>query len=215
MRCSTRPSVRPPSGGLVPRNAAALVDPPKVRTKEFRPLDAGEALRLLEAAEEDRLHALYFLALTCGLRQGELLGLRWSAIDHDKGTLTVRRQLQWLGKPAKAVFSEPKTAKARRTVALPSLAVSALRRHRSRQAEERLALADIWQDETGLVFTSTVGTPISPSHLRNRSFGPLLDRACLPHIRFHDLRHTTATLLLGQGVHPKLVQEQLGTAKSA
>lgn len=199
--------------GLVPRNVAALVDTPRPGTKEFQALTPEQAASLLQAAQEDRLYALYVLAIACGLRQGELLGLKWEDLDEALGTLTVRRQLQWLkvkaGEPYQPVFSAPKSAKGRRTLHLPDLARFALRRHRRQQAEERLALGEAWQDQ-GLVFTSTLGTPYDASRLRQRSFHPLLEQAGLPHIRFHDLRHTCATLLLGQGVHPKLVQEQLG-----
>jgi integrase len=193
---------------LIPRNVADAVERPKVPRKEFQVLTAEEANRLLQAAEGDRLHALYVLALTCGLRQGELLGLKWEDLDLDRATLTVRRQLQWLTGQGPS-FSEPKSAKSRRMIALPTSAVVALRAHRIRQLEERLALGPAWQD-AGLVFSSSIGTPLHPSGVRNRSFHRLLERAGLPRMRFHDLRHSTATLLLTQGVHPKLIQELLG-----
>jgi integrase len=194
--------------GLVPRNVTEAVERPKVQAKEFRALTKEEADGLLKAAEEDRLYALYVLALTCGLRFGELLGLRWEDIDLGAGRLTVNHQLQGTedGRP---VLTAPKTAKSRRTVTLPGTALAALRKHRSRQLEERLRLGEVWRDY-GLVFCSEVGTALREPNVRERSFHPLLDRAGLPHIRFHDLRHTAATLLLAQGVHPKLVQEMLG-----
>jgi len=193
--------------GLVPRNVADAVERPRVRRKEFRALEPQEARRFLAAAAEDRLFALYVLAVTCGLRQGELLGLKWEDVNLEQGTLTVRRQLQW--RNGGFFFAEPKSAKSRRTVPLPATAITALKRHRKQQAAERLGLGDGWQDY-GLVFTTEIGTPLNPSNIRNRSFDHVLDKAGLPHIRFHDLRHTCATLLLAQGVHPKLVQEQLG-----
>jgi len=207
--------------GLIVRNPADLVDPPKVPKKEFKPLSPEEAQRFLAAAEGDRFHALYVLAVTCGLRQGELLGLKWEDLDLERGTLQVRRQLQWVkaegeererGKKRtepKWVLTEPKSAKSRRVVSLPAVAVAALKRHKARQTEERLRLGEVWQD-LGFVFCTCVGTPESPSNLRKRSFAPLLEKAGLPKVRFHDLRHTCATALLAQGVHPKLVQEQLG-----
>jgi len=192
---------------LIPRNPADAVERPRMPKKEFRALTSEEAARLLEAAREDRLHALWVLAVTTGMRLGELLGLRWEDVDLERGTVTVRRQLQWLeGEPT---FPEPKSARSRRTIALPGLAVAALREHRKRQLEWRLRLGEVWQDH-GLVFTTEIGTPLHPSNVRQRHFHPLLERAGLPRIRFHDLRHTCATLLLAQGVHPKLVQEQLG-----
>lgn len=192
--------------GLIPRNPAELVDRPKVAKKEMLVLTPEQVNTLLEAAQGHRLYALFLLAVTAGLREGELLGLKWADIDLEAGALMVRRQLQWLN--GQAVFSEPKSAKSRRRVVLPSIAVNALKKHRARQLEERLKLGGAWQ-ENDLVFPSAVGTPLDPSHLR-RSFNLILEKAGLPRVRFHDLRHTAATLLLAQGVHPKLVQEQLG-----
>lgn len=196
--------------GLVPRNVTEAVERPKVETKEFRALTKEEADGLLKAAEEDRLYALYVLALTCGLRFGELLGLRWEDIDLDKGVLSVKHQVRIVDEEPE--FVPLKTAKSRRAIKLPSVAVTALRKHRTRQLEERLRLGEVWRDYD-LVFCSEVGTPLSESNVRNRSFHPLLERAGLPRVRFHDLRHTAATLLLAQGVHPKLVQEQLGHSR--
>lgn len=208
--------------GLVPRNVADLVDPPKTAKKEFRVLTPEEAQRFLDAAEGDRFYALYVLAVMCGLREGELLGLKWEDVDLDRGVLQVKRQLQWVkaeegkdidGKkrrtPTKWVLTEPKSAKSRRVVTLPALAVAALKKHKACQTEERLRLGEAWQD-LGLVFTTEAGTPVHKSNLFNRSFKPLLERAGLPKLRFHDLRHTCATILLARGIHPKLVQEQLG-----
>ena len=193
--------------GIVPRNAADAVERPKVQKREIRPLSKDELVRFLAAAEDDPLYALYVLAATCGLRMGELLGLKWEDVDFANGLLTVRRQLQWIkGEP---VFAPPKSAKSRRTIPLTSAALAALRRHKEQQAEQRLRVGEAWKDY-GLVFTTGIGTPLSPSNVRNRSFFPLLRKAGLPRIRFHDLRHTTATALLVQGVHPRLVQDLLG-----
>src|SRR3712207_4198005 len=198
--------------GLVPRNVSKAVDPPKVQKKEIRPLCADQARRLLEVAHGDRLEALYVLAVHCGLRQGELLGLRWEDVDLEAGTLQVRRTLTTTkGGPR---FTAPKTAKSRRSIKLTAGAVDALRRHHDRQFEESTRLAGLWQDY-GLVFATTRGTSFNPSNLTSRSFKPLLKRVGLPDIRFHDLRHTCATLLLSKGVHPKLVQELLGHATIA
>lgn len=200
--------------GMVPRNIFDAVDTPRVTTKEFRALTPEEAQKFLDAALEDRLYALYVLAVTCGLRFGELLGLRWEDVDLSTRTLTVRNQLQWVpgaGKDGKAEpqLVPPKTARSRRTIPLPDIAVFALKRHKTEQGKERLRAGDVWQD-WGLVFTTEIGTPLDPSNVRNRSFWPLLEKAGLSRVRFHDLRHTCATLLLAQGVHPKLVQELLG-----
>lgn len=198
--------------GLIPRNIADLVDAPRVARKEMKVLTPEEVRRFLDAAQGDRFYALYVVAITCGLRLGELLGLRWEDINFDEGTLQVRRQLQWLkGGPQ---FTEPKTKHSRRTVFLPRLAVAALKEHRKKQREERLRLGEVWQDN-GLVFCTEIGTPINPPNLQRRSFRPILKRAGVPIIRFHDLRHTCATMLLLEGTNPRVVQEQLGHSNIA
>jgi len=197
---------------MLPRNVAEAVDPPKVFKEEIRPLSSAQARTLLEAAREDRLEALYVLAIHCGLRQGELLALRWDDVDLVVGTLRVNRSLT-VTKDG-PTFTTPKTAKSRRTVQLTVGAVEALKRHSERQAQEMVKVDALYRDQ-GLVFASQIGTPMNRQNLNSRSFKPLLERAGLPNIRFHDLRHTCATLLLGQGVHPKFVQELLGHATIA
>jgi len=142
------------------------------------------------------------------MRQGELLGLKWDDIDLQTGTLHIRRTLS-TAMGEEFSFNPPKTAKSRRSIKVPKLALQPLRRHRVVQLEERMKAGDLWKDHD-LVFTTGVGTPISRADLITRSFKPLLRRASLPDIRFHDLRHTCATVLLGKGVHVKLVQELLG-----
>jgi integrase len=193
---------------LVARNVAELVDAPRPVRKEIRPLSTEQSVRFLEATESDRMHALYVVALTTGMRQAELLGLRWADLDWSRGAIAVRQQAIRT-KATGMVFTEPKTAKGKRSIALPGIALDALRAHRIRQNEERLALGSVWADND-LVFPSETGTPIERQNLMRRSFWPALDRAGLPRIRFHDLRHTAATLMLSQGVHPKVVQERLG-----
>ena len=190
--------------GLVPRNVSEAVDPPRVRREEIRPLSPAQARTLLETARDDRLEALYVLAVHCGLRQGELLGLKWDDVDLERGTLQVRRTLSG------GTFTAPKTAKSRRTVRLKQSALEALRRHLERQLVEIDRAGPLWQ-ENGLIFATERGTPLNRHNLGSRSFKPLLKRAGLPQsTRFHDLRHTCATLLLVQGIHPKVVQELLG-----
>ncbi len=193
---------------LVPHNAAEAVDLPKVARKEAKTLSPEEAKRFLEAARGDRFETLYVLAVTCGLRQGELLGLRWGDVDLEKRTLRVARQLQRMRNGAGLAFLPTKNSKGR-IVRLGSTAAEALEKHRERQAEEKLVLGAGYQDHS-LVFTTTVGTPVDAQNLVNRSFKPLLNKAGLPDIRFHDLRHTCATLMLSQGVNPKVAQERLG-----
>jgi integrase len=195
--------------GLIPRNVAGLVKPPRPQREELWPLDREQVRTLFEAASAsgDRLEALYVVAVTTGMRRGELQGLKWEDLDLEAGTLQVRRTLSepkggW-------IFEAPKSGKGR-SVRLTRKAILALREHRKRQLEERMQRAGLWSDH-GLVFPSAIGTPMSGGNL-NRSFKALLKRADLPAARFHDLRHTCATLLLRQGVNPKFVQELLGHA---
>jgi integrase len=155
---------------------------------------------LLTAARGDRLAALYVLAVHTGLRQGELLGLKWA--DLDGNTLHVNRTL------SNGVLMAPKTLVQRRSVRLSQTAVSAFTAHRKLQLEERLRAGSEWQ-ENGLIFASQVGTPLSRHNL-TRSWKRLLKRAGLPDTKFHNLRHTCATLLLKAGTHPKSVQALLG-----
>jgi integrase len=180
------------------------------------PLSAHEAWRLLEVASEagDRLEALYVLALHTGMRRGELLGLKWEDVDLDGSIVRVRRTLTRTGNGKRLALGEPKTKKSRRTVKLTQRAVEALKRHRARQAEEKLKAGSLYED-WGLVFAGEVGNLINPSNLRQRSFAPLLKRRGLPRITFNDLRHTCASLLFQKNVHPKLVQELLGHASVA
>jgi len=190
--------------GLVPRNVCEAVDKPKAPRKEFTVLDREQVKAFLQAAKADDLHALYAVAVTTGLRQGELLGLRWQDVDLKAGTLAVRQILQEDNPTGKISFAEPKSAKSRRRVDLPQIAITALTEHRKKQFKKGR--------HTGLVFTDSEGNPIRKSNLTRRSFKPILKAANLPDIRFHDLRHTAATLLLAAGVHPKVVQERLGHA---
>jgi integrase len=199
---------------LIARNPADAVKAPTPRTEEMRPLSADETQRLLEAARGDRLEALYVLAVTTGMRRGELLGLKWSDVDLENSRLSIRRALTRTDNGKRVALAELKTKGSGRTVRLPQRALEALRRHLERQLGEIEGAGDLYDDQ-GLVFTTEAGTPINPSNLRQRSLAPLLKRAGLPHIRFHDLRHTCATLLLGKGVHPKFVQELLGHATIA
>jgi integrase len=194
---------------LIPFNPASRVDPPKIRQEEIKPLDAEQARRFLHAARGDRFEALYVLSLTTGLRMGEALGLRWSDVDLDSGTLRVNRQVQRMRRGDGLVFGEPKNA-SRMTLVLSHRAVEALRSQRKEQAEEKLR-ATVYGD-SGLVFATGKDTPHDSQNIVNRYFKPLLKRAELPDIRWHDLRHTYATLLLARGTHPTYVQKSLGHA---
>ena len=193
--------------GLVSRNVAKLVSPPRVPKAEVHPLTPAEVKRLLTTVQEDRLSALYTVAVAVGLRQGEMLGLRWSDVNLEASTLTVRTSLQWHdGYPQ---FTEPKTAKSRRTVRLPDACIQALHAHRGRQTLERDYVGTAWRNKENLVFVREDGSPLTRSVVTHR-FWRILKAAGIPKRRFHDLRHTCATLLLAQGVTLKVIQELLG-----
>jgi integrase len=197
---------------VVARNVADLVTPPRVERTEMQVLSLAQSRRLLDEASGDPLEALYVLALTTGMRQGEILALHWKDVDLERRTINVRLALHRLN--GGFLFTEPKTSRSRRQIVLTEAAKSALRRHRIAQKEERLRTGNQWSDQD-LVFTTAAGGPIDASHLLRGRFHPLLARAGLPKVRFHDLRHTAATLLLGQGVHAKIVSEMLGHSNIA
>ncbi len=194
--------------GLVTRNVATLVDPPRSVKKPVQPLSAAEARRFLDHVrnQNDRLWPFFTTAIMTGLRQAELLGLRWSDVDLDAATLRVRHTLQRI--EGKWEFVEPKSKRSARTLSLPDTVVTALRAQRVRQLEERLLAGERWKD-WGLVFTSSVGTPLEPSNLNGRLHA-LLDVFELDHQGMHSLRHCFASLSLAQGVHPRVVMEMLG-----
>ncbi len=193
---------------LIPRNVCDLVDTPRVPKKEMQALTPEQAQQFLDAARDDPLEALYVLALNTGMREGELLALQWKDIDFTRGKLQVKRKIMRLPKKG-FVISEPKTARSRRSIPLAPLTLEALQRHRLRQYEQRQEAGPLW-DEQDLVFCNSVGRPIEVGNMLRRSFRPLLAKAGLPQIRFHDVRHSCATLLLTMEVHPKVVQERLG-----
>lgn len=198
--------------GLLPRNAAD-VKAPRPAPEEMRPFSEDEARRFLEAARGDTFEALYCLAITAGLRRGELLALRWDDADLERGTLRVGRSLT--REKGRYFLGDTKTKKGRRQVNLTPRTVAALKAHRKRQLEQRVRHAGLHEDR-GLVFATSTGAIVNPENFVRRRFKPLLKRVGLPEgTRFHDLRHTCATLLLGRGVHPKLVQELLGHATVA
>ncbi len=196
--------------GLVTRNAAALVDGPRVPRRPASVLNPDEARRFLEAARGHRLGALYTVALSLGLRQGEALGLRWSDVDLDKRVLRVQGALQRVPGAGLALV-EAKTATSNRVVVLPTVCVDVLRDQRVRQVQDRLVAGSRWE-ETGLVFTSGVGTGLDGGMV-TKSLQRLLVDSDLPRLRFHDLRHSAASLLMAQGVPPRVVMEVLGHSR--
>ena len=196
--------------GLVARNAAALVDGPRVQRYEISPFSPEEARKFLAAITGHRLEALYTVALAMGLRQGEALGLRWQDIDLEMGYLRISKQLQRVD--GKFELVEPKTARSRRTIVMPPIVTQALKKHRERQVEERPD-GRLW-NQLGLVFTRSDGEPLDGTVVTH-DFHKVLSTAGLVQRRFHDLRHSCATLLLAQGVPARVVMEVLGHSQIA
>ncbi|MGW4148216.1 tyrosine-type recombinase/integrase [Streptomyces albogriseolus] len=193
----------------LPRNVARNVKTSAPRPRRFRPLTAAEARQFLDAARADRLHALYELALRTGLRKGELLGLHWEDLDLTTGTASIRRSLQRT-RTGGLTHLPTKTRASERRIALPTECLHSLKKHKERQDRERETAGSTWQDSV-LVFTTPTGGPLDPANLTRR-FRSFLNRAGLRRIRFHDLRHSTATLLLEQGVDLVVIKELLGHA---
>jgi integrase len=187
--------------GMIQRNPCDAVDAPRVPKREIAALDSDQVSKFLKAAKSDRLCALYVLAVATGLRQGELFALRWSDVDLKRKVVSVRYTL--VETPSERFLAEPKSTKSRRQVDLPQFAVDSLLDHRKRMLAEGFAAVE-W------VFCDTHGGQLRRSNVIRNSFKPILKKAKLSGMRFHDLRHTSATLLLSQGVHPKIVQERLG-----
>ncbi|HLI06628.1 MAG TPA: tyrosine-type recombinase/integrase [Ktedonobacteraceae bacterium] len=192
---------------ILPRNVCDAVTPPRIPRKEQHVLTKQQAHTLLEEVKAHRLEALLTLAITTGMREGELLALHWQDINFEDRTLQVKRAVSYL-KGYGYIESEPKTAKGRRMISLPAFVVEVLQRHRIQQQEQRREIGDAWIDKD-LVFTNAQGYFYSSSTLR-KVFRRFLVSIGLPHIRFHNLRHSAATILLAMGVHPKVVQEILG-----
>jgi integrase len=199
LQCAVREEV-------LPRNVAKLVTVTVPKYKVNRGLTVTEARRVLKVAADERLYALYVLALCLGLRRGELLGLRWSDIDLDAESLEVMVSLQRVAGALRLV--PPKTDDSAGTIPLPPICVKALRDHAERQAAERVNAGMDWENH-GLVFPSRLGTPMEPDNLR-RSWGRICKSAGITNVRFHDIRHTCVSLLLDLKVPPHIVREIAG-----
>ena len=197
--------------GLVARNVASLVTPPRVPRPDVQALTAADARAVLSTVRGDRLEALYLVGLTLGLRQSEALGLRWDDIDLDTGMLRVRRTLQRA--EGRYQFYDTKSVRSRRAIALPRPLVQALKTHRARQGEERLRAGGAWEGSTWghLVFTNRLGQPLHGASVTRR-LTRLLRDAGLRTLRYHDLRHGAATLMAAQGVPARVAMEVLGHA---
>ena len=200
--------------GLVSRNVAKLVDPPRVPKREIFPFTVEEARRFLEVVKGDRLGNLFVIMLSLGLRLGEALGLTWDDIDFERSRLTVRHGLEKVtGQPFRLV--ETKSEGGYHTICLPAVAIAALHHQRAAQERERELAGSAWKGSAWpLVFTSTVGTPLFHRNVHRR-FCELLDIGGLRRVRPHDMRHSTASLLIAQGVHAKAIQELLGHSSVA
>lgn len=194
--------------GLVGSNVAADATPPRIPSQPIAYLAPDELARFLSATADDALAPLWALAASTGLRRGELVGLRWSDLDLQKGTLRVARAVSRDDSGGWAP-SETKSARSRRTLPLPAMARNALDRQRKRQAAARLATGTAWQDRDGYVFTDAVGRPLLPEYV-SHAFGKARTRAGLPAATLHKLRHTAATLLLAEGVPLAVISEWLG-----
>ena len=194
---------------LLAQNPADAIVPPRPARTEMAVLDGAGVDALQRALVGQPLEVLIYLALHTGARSGELLGTRWSDVDLDIGRLSIVRTAQRLtGKGV--IFGPVKSHRSKRAISLSPQAVARLKEHRAQQVRHRLATGPAYQDQD-LVFAQSLGQPYSPGQI-SKKFGLLLQRADLPKLRFHDLRHTAATLLLQAGVHPKVVSERLGHA---
>jgi integrase len=195
---------------LLPSNPAAAVTPPRIERRQMKTLNADAALALIEAARPADLFMPVLLAVMTGMRRGELAALRWRSIDLNAGQLAVVASTEQVGRSTRD--KPPKSGRAR-TVALPALVIDELRQHRIHQAEALLRLG-VRQDDATHVCARADGAPWRPSVL-TLAFTRLLQSSGLPRVRFHDLRHTHATLMLAANIHPKVVQERLGHASIA
>jgi len=194
---------------LLRANPASLVDLPRVPRREMTILSEEESRRLLDATADSRIAAFFVLALTTGGRLGEISGMQWNRIDLDKGEMRITHTLQET--PGGFALSETKTPSSVRTNKLPKVAIAALKRHQAQQSAEALKLGSAWSNELGLVFTRPDGSPISRKFILRRELRPAARTAGLSDaIRTHDLRHTSISLLLNQGLPIPLVSSYVG-----
>jgi integrase len=195
----------------IPYNPAALVKPPKVQRKEMKTIDTEATARMLDAARQTPIFVPVLLGVLCGLRRGEICALRWRNVDLENGQLAIVASRS-RGEHGRPIEKGTKTGRGR-LIALPLLAVTELRQYRRRQAERLLRLG-VALSEDHYVCARLDGGPSHPTRL-TRLFSEFMRDHKLPPIRFHDLRHTHATHLLGVGVHPKIAQERLGHSSIA
>lgn len=209
LNCAMNQAVRE---GLLGRNPVDAVERPTYNPGERTVLDDDGVRALLQTAAGSRYEMLYLFAIVTGMRLGELLALKWSDVNWKKGFIQVQRQLQFI-KGKGPVFLPPKTKAGNRPIGLSQGVMNRLQEHRQRQEEEKATAGDAWQ-EHDLIFPSTSGTPQDRGNL-SRIFKSTLQQAELPNIRFHDLRHTSITLLLDQGISINTVQRRAGHSKAS
>lgn len=195
---------------LIPRNPADAVKAPRPENKQMKFWTMDEVRRFLEAAEGDRFYIAFLLAITTGMRLGEILALKWSDIDIRCGRIHVQRTVNVLEDGTWA-FTEPKSAAGRRMVAIPKKTIEALKKYKHEQDRIKKEMGDAYEDND-LVISRRDGGPVRQTRVREHMIR-IAEKADVPAIRFHDLRHTHASLLLEQGVHPKIVSERLGHSK--
>ena len=196
--------------GLIARNPMEAVDPPRVVDAEMAIWSDVQARVFLAAVAEDKLYAMWVLFLTTGLRRGEIAALRWEDVDLDRATMAVVRNRVSAGRGKAVSVHQPKTRRGRRNVALDVTSIEVLRSHRTARLAERLRLGPAWID-SGYMFCGVDGAPLHPDTI-TAAFKSIITDLDVPMIRLHDLRHTSATLALKAGVHPKVVSERLGHA---
>jgi integrase len=194
--------------GMIIRNVASLVRPPRAPQKEMKCWSELEANQFLTSARSDRLYALFYLALVTGMRQMELLGLKWQDLDRARGIIHVRRQLLRSG----GKFTELKTRAAKRSIELGSGTLEVLQEHYQGQIQEQNIAGDRWQ-ENDLIFTSTIGSSLNFKNMIERHFKPIMNASNVPTIRFHDIRHTAASLMLSKGISIFIVSKIMEHAR--
>ncbi len=191
----------------VSRNVCDLIDSPRVVSRKGTPLTVEQAKKFLESIRGHRLELIVLTAIVTGMRRGEILALRWSDIDLERHVLSVLRTVDYIY-PFGYVENEPKTKSGRRLIELPEFYITLLKQHKVKQTEQRLKVGEKWENRD-LVFPGLTGGYMSPAHLDD-DFAKLVQKAGLPPMPFHDLRHSAATILIGMGINPKVIQELLG-----
>ncbi len=200
---------------LIVRNVSELTTLPKQSKKEMRVLTLEEQSRFLDTLEDDRLRAAYILALATGIREGELMALRWQDVDLKEGLIKINRSIKRVKNfdrnttvKTKLIFQEPKTNAGKRTIPLPFSVIGELEAHKKRQLLEKMEARKVYTDND-LVFCNEIGNPTEPATIAQK-FYKLIKKAGIDKANFHALRHTYATRLLEANEHPKVVQEILG-----